>query len=667
MSLDEKLDRARRARLDGDYRTAELLAREILDRNPIHAAATGFLGQVLAEHGDLGAAARYVEMALGLAPNDAAIRLNAAVLRERQDDLESALREAKRAAELDGERFEIWATYGNLLGKAGLFDQAAQALKNACEINASHPGAALLLAGACLEIQDLDGVRGALDLAEAASPGLPQTAKLRTHLARARNDAQAMTKAAERWLAIEPKSEEAPAALAYAWAMQGFYRKACDAYRPLAEKTPPSADYLAGMGRYVLGSRDISAARAWFERAIDLDPKCAEAHFGLARAYTFLGKIDEAISACRETLRFDGAHVDAYAQLIELTGGSLEEAELRRLKSLVTSQVLAREKQPTALYALGDSHHRNKEHDLAFKAWARANKIKAEDDARSPAGGYNARRQERFHASLKAKFPGEAQGASAAQRDGEPVPIFIVGMPRSGTTLLENAVAAHPQVAGGGELPAMPFCLTQFMALPAGALGEQERGEWRRFYLQQIGEFAPRSRPYLTDKQPSNFESIGLIRFLFPEARIIHIRRNPVDTGLSIFRRNFTSQWPYATDLRAIGHYYAQHSDLMEHWAQRYPGAVAFVQYETLIEDFEGELRRLLDYCGLPWDQKCLSFQNVERAVATFSAVQVRKGASKEHAGAAAPYRDRLQPLIAALEAGGIDLETGAKRQRKDE
>ena len=145
MNIDEKLARARRARVDGDWRGAELLCREILDKNPVHPEGTGLLGQLLAEHDDLAAASHFIDIAIGLAPMSADVRLNAAALKDRQGDLKGALDEAKRASELGPQKFEVWATYGNLLGKALLFEQAAKALRIACTLNPRHPGAALLL------------------------------------------------------------------------------------------------------------------------------------------------------------------------------------------------------------------------------------------------------------------------------------------------------------------------------------------------------------------------------------------------------------------------------------------------------------------------------------------------------------------------------------------
>lgn len=663
MDIAQTLARARRARLDGDWHGAELLCRQILDKSPVHAEATGLLGQLLAEHDDLAAAAHYVSIALGLAPMSADVRLNSVALKERQGDLKGALDEAKRASELDPRKFEVWATYGNLLGKAELFEQAAKALKIACSINPRHPGAGLLLAGACFETGDVRGAESALDQVERIAPGLPQTLKLRAHLARKAGDDAAMIEWGEQWLATEPESDEARMAFAYGLGQGGFYARAAEIFRPIAEREPKRADYLVNMGRHFLGARDLDAARDWFQRSLDVEPNFEEAHYGLARVATYAGDLAAAESHCRTAIAIDRGHIDALALLTEVADGSIGDTEFENLKALSLNPHVRLDARATAGYAYGDACHRRGLREEAFAAWTRANTDKNETLRASAAGVYDAKKQEETARRISEVFARDPlrEPYSDAPRAA---PVFIIGMPRSGTTLLENALAAHPLAAGGGELPALPYMLDEVLPIfahgsRADSLAEEARESLRDMYFRQLTEFKVDARPYFTDKQPTNFWSVGLIRILFPQARIIHIRRNPLDTGLSIFRRNFSKRWPFAFDQRAIGHYYGQYARIMDHWRRNYPNAVAFVQYEDLVQDFEGELRRLLDWCGLPFDERCLSYQERERSVITFSAVQVRKGASKAYAGAAEPYREQLRPMADALAAAGVDLETG--------
>ena len=167
----------------------------------------------------------------------------------------------------------------------------------------------------------------------------------------------------------------------------------------------------------------------------------------------------------------------------------------------------------------------------------------------------------------------------------------------------------------------------------------------------------------MTDKQPSNFVSVGFIRQVFPEARIIHIRRDPVETGFSIFRRDFARTWQFANSQADIAHYYAQHSRVMNSWNALFPNDIAFLQYEDFVHDFEPHLRRLIAFCGLEWESACLEYYKQERTVITFSTAQVRKPPSPEHLNSTRAYIQHLTPMIESLKEFGVDLETGATGQ----
>jgi len=166
---------------------------------------------------------------------------------------------------------------------------------------------------------------------------------------------------------------------------------------------------------------------------------------------------------------------------------------------------------------------------------------------------------------------------------------------------------------------------------------------------------------HVTDKHPLNFEAVGLIGRLFPDAPIIHVRRNPLETGWSIYHHEFTKFWTFAHRLEDIGHYYGEYARLVAHWERTLGRRFVTVQYETLVGDFEREARRIVAWCDLDWEQRCLEFQSAERAITTFSAVQAREPVTLRN-GAAEAYRNHLEPLVRSLDAAGVDLETGALR-----
>ncbi len=670
MALEDLLAEARKARLADDYDSAIKLCRTYLDVNPVSPEGESLLGLCEIETGRQGGAARIVKAAQA-APDSAPLAVNLSILREREGDIRSAVVHASNAARLDTASFEAWAQLGNALGKGEKFEEAFAALGEALRLRRDHSGVMLLYAAAALETGNLDACERALSELAALNAAPSEVRRLRAHLLRKQGNAPALQTHAETWLKVAPKDEEARIALAYALAERGYYDQAASIYAPLVADPAADAERLAAMGRYLLGARRLDKAAGWFKRALKADSKNAEASFGLARRSMFLGRMDDAQAWCRRTLDARPQHADAFGVLLEASGGRISDSDLEALDRALAGADPRGDDAVKLLFARGDAMHARKRADDAFGAWSKANRLK-KSKALASGADYDRRAQEQRIDALIRLFPAERAAGPGAQSGG-PAPIFIVGMPRSGTTLLESAICAHPDVDGAGEVPAMPFILDEFLDSAAargamsgsGALSDgafRDEAVWQILYLDQCRRFGWKAARFVTDKQPSNFLSVGLIARLFPEARIIYIRRNPVETGFSIFRRNFTLQWPFTTDLEDIAHYYAEHCRIADHWVRAFPGRMAFVQYEDLVRNFESELRGILAYCGLSWNEACLSYHESERSVMTFSAAQVREPPSLLRLSSSGPYVDRLAPLIDALGAFGIDRETGARK-----
>lgn len=660
MALDHLLKEARKARLADDYAGAITLLRAFLEVNPGSPDGESLLGLCEIESGRREGEARIVKAA-ETAPKNAAALLNLSILRERQGDFRNAVASANTSATLDPRSFEAWAQLGKLLGKGEKFDEAFAALQHAMAIRRDHPGVVLLYATAALETGNLDVCAEVLETADAVGVAPPETRRLRAHLLRKRGDAAALEVFAQDWLKAAPGEEEARIAISYALAEQGYFDRAAENFAPLANAPGAGPDKLAAMGRYLLGGRRLDEAAAWFKRALQADPADLDANFGLARLSMFLGKFEDAASWCRRVLAAAPDHAEAYGLLIEAMSGRISDDDLAALDRALASAARREADRIKLLFAKGDALHARKQHDGAFDAWAEANRLKR-SRARAAGTGYDRRAQEKKTEAIIRLFPAPAKGGA----DGAgPTPIFIVGMPRSGTTLLESAICAHPEVDGAGEVPAMPFYLDQLLAATEQSAGvpEAQYAQWRKGYLDQCKRFGWGGARFVADKQPSNVFSVGLAARLFPAARFIHIRRNPVETGLSIHRRHFTQAWPFTTDLVDVAHYYAEHLRIAEHWATAFADRFAFVQYEDLVGSFEPEMRRLIAFCGLEWNAACLSFEEQDRAVMTFSAAQVREGLTSSRLSSAGPYRKRLAPLIDAFDALGVDLETGARRR----
>ena len=234
------------------------------------------------------------------------------------------------------------------------------------------------------------------------------------------------------------------------------------------------------------------------------------------------------------------------------------------------------------------------------------------------------------------------EGASDSIR-----PVFIVGLPRSGTSLVEQIIASHPGVFGAGELN---FWGIQAKNLENVKIGKNVSGTMLREmackYLDHLSSFNG-SAARVVDKMPGNFAHLGLIHSVFPNARIIHIRRNPIDTCLSIYTQKFSASHNYANDLADLAHYYREYHRLMRHWSAVLPPDVIMdLPYEALLEDQEGWSRKLIDFLGLDWDECCLDYQKTERRVATASKWQVRQKIYKTSVERWRNYEKFLGPLL---------------------
>ncbi len=257
-----------------------------------------------------------------------------------------------------------------------------------------------------------------------------------------------------------------------------------------------------------------------------------------------------------------------------------------------------------------------------------------------------------FDSSLIERFAGVG--------DPSAVPIFIVGMPRSGSTLIEQILASHPQVQAAGERSNLDRIVRtatgadKQIPFPASIRALDTDG-FRRLgqaYLASLPALGP-GQERITDKTPSNFHHVGLIRLILPNARIIHTMRDPVDTCVSCFSTLFAQGQTFSFDLAELGRYYRRYDELMKHWRSVLPaGALLDVSYAEVVDDLEAQARRLIEYCGLPWDDRCLSFHETSRPIRTASNVQVRRPLYRSSLARWRRYEAFLEPLLAELHPG---------------
>jgi hypothetical protein len=306
-------------------------------------------------------------------------------------------------------------------------------------------------------------------------------------------------------------------------------------------------------------------------------------------------------------------------------------------------------------YEMGKVFDARAEHAAAMRSWHDANAAR-----RRERGDFDpaalARRIDATITTFDAAFFDRIEAVEDRSDDSRPV--FVVGMPRSGTTLTEQILAAHPQVFGAGELLELALIARTLPTAdgspsgwppPMDALAPGALAGATRRYLDSATRFAPSDAARIVDKEPLNFHLLGLAAAMFPQARVIWCRRDPRDIAISIYGENFSLDEPFATSLQGIGHYIRAQERLMRHWQSVLPLPILELHYETLVTDLEPQAKRLVEFLGLAWDPACLRFHESAGFVQTPSRWQVRQPVHARSIGRWRPYGPDLAPLLAVL------------------
>lgn len=428
---------------------------------------------------------------------------------------------------------------------------------------------------------------------------------------------------------------------------------AIESFKRAALLDPKLAEARTRLAGELSGRGEVSDAEFVFRQAIALDRAHVQAWFGLGRTLEDLGQADEAERCYRRVLELRPGHAWALGQLLSLDGAAIDDGLLAGAK-----QVLGEKATPDAAraligYGLGKALDRRGDHDAAFAVVREANVARRREAGPFEAAAFD-ERIERLIETFSADFFAARQGFGLATE----LPVLIVGMPRSGTTLTEQVLDRHPQAFGAGELPYLAELAVDMRRrvtpdVPWSEavlrLREAEVRDCAEDYLGKLAARAPAGVLRISDKSPLNFHHLGLVALFYPNARVIHCRRNPIDTCLSIFFENFRASQTHATDLGDIVRYYRGYERLMAHWRRVLPLRMLELRYEEMVEDFEIRVRELLDFVGLSFDERCLDFHASDRPVQTPSRWQVRKPLYRSSLGRWRRYERHLATLVEAF------------------
>jgi len=681
LTLPEALSRAHAHWNAGQAAEAEVYCQRVLAAFPGQADALHLLGLMAHAYGNLDLAIAHLRQAC-MAPRAPAIySSNLAEMYRQKGMLAEGEEAAQRAVAMDPSLVPGWSNLGILLQEAGKLEQSLVCLERVLALTPDAPEAHNNLANTYRRLGRLDLAEQHYRQALALHPNYAEAHSNLAFLLTAQG--QYDQAAAEARLAIElsPRLADAYLNLADVEAARHRHGAALQALDALQAFAPHHPAGLVARAKALKQLERTDAALACARQAVALTPRSAEAHHALAEALQALGQTDEALAAFelaatlpgavaeealvgRATLLLESGQKDAamaaFDRALERFPGSVRalasRADAKTFQpgdpdvAAMEALLAEGERRPlpdraSAHFALGKAYLDMKDAARAFPHLHAANRQKR------ATFHYDSAATDRWMRSIASTFTPELMARLQGMGAASELPVFIVGMPRSGTTLVEQILSSHSQVTGAGELSAMRRVVEAHGTLPdmLHTLSADDAQRMGHAYLNHIEPLA-QGRLRLVDKMPGNFLYAGLIPLILPGARIVHCRRDPVDTCLSCYTKQFGGEQQFAYDLTELGQFYTYYQRLMAHWAEVLP-ADRFIEvdYESVVDNLDGEARRLIDFLGVPWEDTCLQFHTNRRVVRTASVNQVRQPIYKTSKGRWQPYAEHLRPLLDAL------------------
>jgi tetratricopeptide (TPR) repeat protein len=635
----------------GDFATAEDRCRAVLEANPRDVNMLALLGALLVKLGREAEAEKRLKEVIGLAPAFAKPHEDLGLLLMQQDRAADAVPYLQRATQIDPKLEKAWFTLGKALVLLGRGTEADQAFEKSFELSPERR----MMAHAAEHQKE-----GRLEEAE---------------------------RLYRRVLRHNPRNVDAMRLLALIDIGAG---REAEAESLLQQAIAAAPDFLAALldlGRLRKDQDRFGDALQCFDRALALDAANAQTHFlraatlapaaltneaieayqrclklrpghmgamiGLGHMYKAVGRYEDAVASYDACIRQHPELGEPYWSLANLKTYRFDDDQIAEMERRATAGGLAAQSEVNFLYALGKAYEDRKNYERAWHFYhAGATKQRGEV-------AYDPVQTETMNDRLIRAFPAELFATHRGAGNPDRAPIFIVGLPRSGSTLLEQILASHGQVEGTSELPYVgriamwlnrkraqgvhyPESVRDLRTQDFAALGSQ--------YLEYSRLHRRAGSRHFIDKMPNNFPNVGLITLMLPNAKIIDARRHPLDACVSCYRQLFAKGQNFTYDLLEIGEYYLQYQRMMDHWADVLPGKVLTVQYEEVVTDFEPQVRRLLEFCGLEWDEACLRFYESERTVRTPSAEQVRQPIYDRSIGQWRRYEPWLGELLTTLE-----------------
>jgi len=634
-----------------------------LDLHTEDEIALSLYGTALLRSGNADKALSVLKRAAVLYPDLPRSHMNLAFVAMKAGDSGQAIESYENAVRISPGLYPAWVHLGKLYFDAGNFEAALNAVDTADKLDPlvqrSRQMESLMQSGDFANAETI--ARSML----AKQPGHPNAVYLLAHLASTVGAQEECAGILNHGLDYHPANIRLRNALISAYESIGNHAAALQQAKLLVDIKPDTMSYRA-LGRTLSHTGDHEGALSCAEKAASfLDADSTErGKFDLLRGHwlKILGRRPESESAYRASIENTPDYGTGWWSLADLKTYRFTTEDKQVMENLAGNNNVAIEQRCQAAFALAAAIDNGGDHEQAFRWYQKANELR-------PDIYYSPSKHKAVCQATVEEFDSDMLAVQAKPEPVGPTPIFIVGMPRAGSTLIEQILASHSQIEGTMELMTLPY-----LKRTIRMAGDRK---FNKNYLQALREFSPAelsafgqayldetaiyrtSKPYFIDKLPANFERIGLIHKILPQAIVIDARRHPMDCGFSAYKQHFANGHEYSYSLDHIGQYYNIYLQLMDHWDRALPGKVKLVQYEDLVRDTETSVGEILAHVGVDFEEACLRFYENKRAVKTASSEQVRQPIYTKSIGRWQTVSERLKPL-----SNSLGEETMARFQR---
>ena len=625
---------------------------QALEISPNDADVHYNLGRALVGQGKLEEAVQVYHQALGINSDDADVYYYLGKAFTEQGKLEEAIQSYAKALEINPDLTAVYNNLGPVLQKQGRLEEAIQVYHRALEISPDDASTHNNLGNA---LKRQGRLERAIQAYHRATEINPDYVKAYNNLGLALQKQGKLEEAVQAYhQALEISSNDANIYnnLGNVLQEQGKLELAIQAYRFATEINPNYPQAYNNLGNIFRQQDRSEEAIQAYQQAIGIDAGYAEAHGNLGNLLRELGRLEPAIQAYRKVLSINPNTVATHYMLAKTKEHGSYDHEICAMEALLENPSITNLEKVDLYFALGKAFEDLTMYERAFNFFSIGNKtIRGTIE-------YDISQDEDFFKRLMDTFSKPFLDRHSGYGFDDDTPIFILGMPRSGTSLVEQILSSHNKVYGAGELYDLQQAIltsnpkVAYHRFP-DHLDQLDWNEFAQFginYVKRLREYSPRAY-HITDKIPANFLYIGMIKLILPNAKVIHCQRNPIDTCLSCFKNRFALGHRFSYNLQELGKYYQLYKQLMSHWNDVLPDYIFHFQYEDLIADQEKQTRLLLEYCGLEWEESCLLFHQTERLVRTMSSLQVRRPLYSDSVGLWRKYEGQLQPLISMLTA----------------